>query len=222
MTFGHDVGAKPPKLRHEEALVDSDLAESISALKDIFAERGIRVHFGRASPELVAGLKAKLRLPRRYREFLIEADPIDVETRTPSERIRLIPAAHLEQEQGGFALDSSGQLLESPTPSGWRPNWVVIGHSSLLGDPYFLDVSSPDAEGDCSVYTAMSGTDAWKPRLCASSFALFLRILAIGMEVAKGFAEDDIDMDDEDVFREAVATQIRQYDPAALKAGHWT
>ena len=57
---------------------------------------------------------------------------------------------------------------------------------------------------------------------CASSFALFLRILAIGMEVAKGFGEDDLDMDDETVFREALGPKMRQYDPAAVKAGHWT
>jgi hypothetical protein len=68
----------------------------------------------------------------------------------------------------------------------------------------------------------MSGTDLWKPRLCASSFALFVRILALGMEVAEGFAEDDLDMDDEQVFRDALGPKIRQYDPAALKAGHWT
>ena len=202
--------------------MDSDLAESVTALKAVFEVRGISAHFGKASPESVAELKAKLKLPRRYRDFLGEAAPVDVETRTPAERIRLIPSTQLEQEQRGFALDAHGHPLSSACASGWRPDWIIVGHSSLLGDPYFLDVGSPDAEGDCPVYTAMSGTDAWKPRLCASSFALFLRILAIGMEVAKGFAEEDIDMDDEDVFREAVAAQIRQYDPAALKAGHWT
>jgi hypothetical protein len=202
--------------------VDSDLAEAISALKAIFADRGIPAHFGRASPELVHGLRAKLKVPRRYRDFLKEADPIDVETRTPAERIRLIPAAQLEAEQRGFALDDSGQRVQCASASGWRPDWIIVGRSSLLGDPYFLDLSSPDAEGDCPVYTAMSGTDLWKPRLCASSYAMFLRILAIGMEVAKGFSEDDIDIDDEDVFRESVASQIRLYDPAALKAGHWT
>ena len=56
----------------------------------------------------------------------------------------------------------------------------------------------------------------------ASSFAMFLRILAISMEVAKGFPERDVDMDDEQVFRESLGPRIREYDPAALKAGHWT
>ena len=202
--------------------MDSDLAESISALKESFARRGLRASFGSAGPELLADLRTKLRLPRRFREFLAAADPTDVETRTPSERVRLVPAANLAREQCGFALGDGGEPRQTPTAQGWRPSWIIIGHSALLGDPYFLDTSSPDAEGDCPVCTAMSGTETWKPRLCASSFALFLRILALGMEVAEGFAGDDLDVEDEQVFRDALGPRIRQYDPAAVKAGHWT
>ncbi len=202
--------------------MDSDLAESFSALKESFERRGIPATFANGDADLVARLKEKLGLPRRYREFLLAGDPIDVETRTPSERVRLLPTAELEAEQKEFALDESGKLRTAPTASGWRPSWIIVGHSSLLGDPYFLDISMPDAEGDCAVYTAMSGTDSWKPRLCASSFAMFIRILAIGMEVAEGFADEDVDMDDEQVFRDTLGPRIRQYDPAALKAGHWT
>jgi hypothetical protein len=202
--------------------LDSDLAESISALRDAFAKRHVRAKFGKAEAAAVDQLKAQLKLPRRFREFLLAANPEDVETRTPAERVKLIPAQRLAEEQTGFALAENGSLRSGAASNGWRAGWVIIGHSSLLGDPYFLDVSSPDAEGDCPVYTAMNGTDNWKPRLCASSFALFLRILAVGMEVAKGFPEEDIDMDDEQVFREALGPKIREYDPAALKAGHWT
>ena len=212
--------APPGRRKHRD--VDSDLAESVSALKESFSRRGLRAQFGNANRELVLQLRDKLKIPRRLRDFLGEADPVDVETRTPSERLRLVPSAQLEREQMGFALTDRGELRPDPTPQGWRPSWVIIGHSALLGDPYFLDVSSPDAEGDCPVYTAMSGTDNWKPRLCASSFALFLRILALAMEVAEGFADDDLDMDDEQVFRDTLGPRIRQYDPAALKAGHWT
>jgi hypothetical protein len=202
--------------------LDSDLAESISALRDAFAKRHVRAKFGKAEAAAVDQLKAQLKLPRRFREFLLAANPEDVETRTPVERVKLIPAQRLAEEQNGFALAEGGTLRSVAAANGWRAGWVIIAHSSLLGDPYFLDVSSPDAEGDCPVYTAMSGTDSWKPRLCASSFAMFLRILAVGMDVAKGFPEEDIDMDDEQVFREALGPKIREYDPAALKAGHWT
>ncbi len=202
--------------------MDSDLAEAVSALKAAFERRAVPATFSKADPALVDALKSSLRIPRRYREFLLHADPTDVETRTPAERVRLVPAAQLKEEQKGFALTDSGELIDKPTAAGWRASWVIVGHSALLGDPYFLDISSPDAEGDCPVFTAMSGTDLWKPRLCASSFALFVRILALGMELAEGFADDDIDMDDEQVFRDTFGPKIREYDPAALKAGHWT
>lgn len=200
--------------------MDSDLAESISALKKSLARRGAR--FGRAEPAVVDALHAKLRLPRRYREFLLAADPVDVETVTPAERVRLVPSDRVAEEQRGLALTPQDALAPGASPNGWRPSWIVIGHSTLLGDPYFLDVASPDPEGDCPVFTAMSGTELWKPRLCASSFAMFLRILAIGMEVAEGFPEESIDFDDEQFFRESLGPRIREYDPAALKAGHWT
>jgi hypothetical protein len=204
------------------ATVDSDLSEAVSALKQSFQSRGIRATFGRADPEQVTVLRSKLKLPRRYREFLLETDALDVEIRTPIESFRLLPSSRLLEEQRGFALTEAGETRDRPSPTGWRPSWVIIGHSTLLGDPYFLDTTLLDAEGDCPVFTAMSGTEQWKARLCASSFALFVRILAIGMEVAEGFAEDNLDIDDESVFRESIGPRIRQYDPAAVKAGHWT
>jgi hypothetical protein len=182
----------------------------------------MRATFGRADPEQVQILRAKLKLPRRYREFLLETDPLDVETRTPCERVRLLPSSRLMEEQTGFALSAEGGRQDRPTPTGWRPSWVIVAHSTLLGDPYFLDTALPDPEGDCPVSTAMSGTDQWKPRLCASSFALFVRILALGMEVAEGFPDDNLDIDDESVFREALGPKIRLHDPAAVKGGHWT
>jgi len=208
--------------RRRVANVDSDLTESISALRQAFERAGQTPQLGNASPELLDRLKEKLRLPRRYRSFLKTCDPLDVEVATPTERVRLIAGADLEREQDGYALADSGELIGAPNDAGWRPEWIIIGHSGLLGDPYFLDVSRADAEGDCPVYTAMSGTDAWQPKLCASTFAMFVRILAINLEVARDFDIDDYDADNERVFREAVAPRIREYDPAAVKAGHWT
>lgn len=202
--------------------MDSDLAESISALRQAFDSGGHSPTLGQAPTGLLDGLREKLRLPRRYRSFLEDCDPVEVEIATPIERVCLLPASDLEQEQRGYALEDDGSLRSTPTAAGWKPEWVIIGHSGLLGDPYFLDVSNADAEGDCPVYTAMSGTDQWQPKLCASSFAMFVRILAINLEVAQGFDIDDYDTDNERVFRESVAPRIREYDPAAVKAGHWS
>jgi hypothetical protein len=201
--------------------LDSDLAESVAALKDAFERRHLPASFGQNHPELLEQLRTQFKLPRRYRAFLRKCDPLECETRTPAERVRLVPASELLKEQEGFCL-KQGQLLSSPRDNGWRPSWIIIGHSTLLGDPYFLDVNEPDAEGDCPVYTAMSGTERWEQRLCASSFATFLRLLAVTMEVAEGFHSSKLDYEDEFVFREALGPKIREYDPAALKAGHWT
>jgi hypothetical protein len=198
--------------------VDSDLAEAVQSLKGVFEQRGIPVKFGRADAGVLDGLRKALKVPVRFRSFLGEADPLDVETVSPVERVRLFPASKLLEEQLGY-----GQASESVTAHPqWRKSWVLIGRSALLGDPYFLDVSKLDAEGDCPVYTAMTGTDTLKPALCASSFQQFLRILATTMEVATGFGEAVLDDDDERTFREALAPKIKTIDSAALRAGHWT
>jgi hypothetical protein len=195
--------------------VDSDLAESVAALKDIFSRRAISVRFGKATPAVVEELRKALRVPARYRAFLLAADPLDVETVTPVERVRLIPSDKLVSEQ---SMGDGGAVAQAA----WRKSWIVIARSALLGDPYFLDISKLDAEGDCPVFTCMMGTDSIKPELCGSSFQQFLRILATSMEVASGFGDAIMDDDDEAIFRETLAPKIKTIDSAALRAGHWT
>lgn len=196
--------------------MDSDLAESVSALKSVFQKRFIPANFGSADDAAVARLSSELGLPLRYSAFLKAADPLDVETATPSERIRFVPAAELEQEQSGYGKGDA----DNPPMNGWREGWVVIAYSALLGDPYFLDTTKGDAEGDCPVMTAMSGAEL-KPVLCASNFACFIKILATAMEVAEGFS-DHCDHDEEHIFREALRAKIRVVDQMALREGHWT
>lgn len=198
--------------------MDSDLAESVSALKEIFEKRGLAHQWGKAAPSEVEELRKAFRIPSRYRTFLLEANPLDVETVTPVERVRLIPAESLRAEQVGYAV-TEGETAANPN---WRKAWVVVARSALLGDPYFLDLTKLDAEGDCPVYTAMAGADTLRPTLCASSFQQFLRILATAMEVATGFGEAVVDHDDEGIFREALAPKIKTIDAAALRSGHWT
>jgi hypothetical protein len=202
----------------EANYVDSDLADAVEALKAVFAKRKLPCSFGKAPQALVDELRKQLHIPSRHRSFLLAADPEKVETVTPVERVRLIPAAEIVKAQ---------RLIQNPgdggtAPLDWRQSWVVIGESSLLGDPYFLDVSKPDPEGDCPVYTAMSGQDRWAPTLAASSFAQFLRILSTAMEIAAGFGDAIMDDEDEDAFREALGPKVKIIDAAASRAGHWT
>lgn len=198
--------------------MDSDLADAVEGLKTIFQKRKIEHAFGKADKALVEDLKKKLRVPSRFRAFLTAADPEKVETVTPVERVRLFPAAELVKAQDLVKLPQDGGTV----PLDWKPSWVVIGESSLLGDPYFLDVSKPDPEGDCPVYTAMSGSERWNATLAASSFAQFLRILSTAMEIAAGFGDAIMDDEDEDSFREALGPKVKVIDSAALRAGHWT
>jgi hypothetical protein len=194
--------------------VDSDLADAVQGLKQVFTKRKIEAVFGKAAPDLVDRLKKELKVPPRYRAFLLGANPERVETVTPVERVRFFPAGEITQAQSLVRKDGG--------PADWKPSWVVIGESSLLGDPYFLDVSKLDPEGDCPVYTAMSGQDRWTPTLAASSVAQFLRILATAMEIAAGFGDAIMDDEDEDSFREALGPKVKVIDAAALRAGHWT
>jgi hypothetical protein len=198
--------------------VDSDLADAVEGLKAVFAKRKVPCTFGKAPAELVDSLKKQLRIVPRYRGLLLAANPEKCETVTPVERVRLIPADELVKAQQNVVSPPDG----GSAPADWKPSWIVIGESSLLGDPYFLDVSKPDPEGDCPVYTAMSGQDKWQPTLAASSFAQFLRILSTAMEIAAGFGDAIMDDEDEDSFREALGPKVKVIDPAALRAGHWT
>jgi hypothetical protein len=202
----------------DEVDVDSDLADAVEGLKAVFKRRKVEANFGKAPPDLVDSLKKQLRIPPRYRSFLLAANPSKVETVTPVERIRLIPAEELASSQPSVAGDAGGKKA----PLDWKPSWVVIGESALLGDPYFLDVAKIDAEGDCPVYTAMSGHERWVPTLAGSTFAQFLRILSTAMEIAAGFGDAIMDDEDEDAFREALGPKLKVIDTAAMRAGHWT
>src|SRR6187431_1300427 len=99
--------------------MDSDLSDSLSALKACFQRRHIPANFTSSSEELISELKAKLRLTRRYRTFLLEANPSECETRTPSERVQLLRAEELLKEQEGFALQDGDRILR-PRQNGWR------------------------------------------------------------------------------------------------------
>ncbi len=198
--------------------MDSDLADAVEGLKTVFQKRKFECAFGKTDKAFVEDLKKKLRLPSRYRAFLLSADPLKVETVTPVERVRLLPSAELEKAQVAIKTPQDGGSV----PADWKASWVVVAESSLLGDPYFLDVSKLDPEGDCPVYTAMSGQERWNPTLAASSFAQFLRILATAMEIAAGFGDAIMDDEDEDSFREALGPKVKVIDAAAMRAGHWT
>jgi hypothetical protein len=203
--------------------MDSDLRDAVGALRAVFERRKLQAKWGQAAAERVEELKKDFRVPPRFRAFLIAADPIEVETATPVERIRLFSSDKLREGQVGYGMGEDGVSLVTGKEGDWKKSWVVIGTSSLFGDPYFLDVSKLDAEGDCPVYTGQkSERGNWKTTLAASSFASFLQILAFGMELAAGFGEAVFDEQDDNAFRESLEPKIKAIDPAAARAKHWS
>jgi hypothetical protein len=203
--------------------MDSDLRDAVDALRAVFARRKLPSQWGTAAPTLVEELKKELRVPARFRAFLLAADPVDVETVTPVEKIKLLAADKLRAGQVGYSVAEDGTSLVTGKEGDWKKSWVVIGESTLFGDPYFLDVAKLDAEGDCPVYAAQkTEKGTWKVTLAASSFASFLQIIVAGMELAAGFGEAVFDEQDDDAFREALEPKIKAFDPAAARAKHWS
>lgn len=203
--------------------MDSDLREAVGALRAVFERRKIESQWSTTPPEVLTELKTKYRVPQRYRAFLAAANPLEVETVTPVEKVRLFSADKLGEGQIGYAVGEDGATLVTGKEGDWKKSWVVIGVSTLFGDPYFLDVSKLDAEGDCPVYAGQkTERGTWKTVLAASSFASFINILAIGMELASGFGEAVFDQHDDDAFRQALEPKIKAFDPAAARAKHWS
>ncbi len=192
--------------------MDADLVEAVAALQDGFKEAGQRFLVGKGDPAVVAELKKRFALTARFRDFLLAFDAHDVDAALPIERVRFLPVSEL----------AAANAPSTERGADWKPTWFLFAESSLLGDPYFLDLGSRDSEGDCPVRTAMSGQDRWQPTLAASSFAQFLRIIGAGLKLAKGFGTRLADVDDEDTFREGMVSRLRAIDGGALKSGHWT
>ena len=86
--------------------------------------------------------------------------------------IDLIPARDLASAQQGYG----------DADCGWQPEWLVVGHEELCGDPLFIDTD----DEDFPVYTAEHGTGAWRPRLIAFSFRHFGQILEHLSELSRG------------------------------------
>jgi hypothetical protein len=215
--------ARFPEPREVFSEMDSDLREAVDLLRAVFERRKLKSQWGTASADVVNELKKDFRVPARYRSFLQEANPVEVETVTPVEKVRLFAAEKLRDGQVGYAVGEDGTSLVTGKEGDWKKSWVVIATSTHFGDPYFLDVSKLDAEGDCPVYVGQkTEKGTWKTTLAASSFASFVHILALSMELAAGFGEAVFDEGDDQAFREALSPKIKALDPAAARARHWS
>ena len=199
--------------------MDSDLADAVETLKAIFAKRKLPCSFSKAPPATIDDLRKQLRVPSRYRSFLLAANPEKVETVTPVERIRLIPAEEIVKAQA---------LVQTPGASGaapldWKASWVVDRRELAARRSVLPGCGQARPRGRLPRLHGDERTGPLERRsLAASSFAQFLRILSTAMEIAAGFGDAIMDDEDEDSFREALGPKVKMIDAAALRAGHWT
>ncbi len=97
----------------------------------------------------------------------------------------LEPREGLAQAQIGYSRHPDGSDLTGSAEGEWRREWRVFGRDTLLGDPFFADVSNERLP----VYTAMHGMGQWKPDVVSESLAGFLAALDLLVKTSKQDAD---------------------------------
>lgn len=97
----------------------------------------------------------------------------------------LEPRGGLAEAQLGYGTHPDGSDLSGSAEGDWRKEWQVFGRDTLLGDPYFTDVS----DEQLPVYTAMHGMGQWKPDIVSESLAGFMAALELLAKTSKQHAE---------------------------------
>src|SRR2546425_11908202 len=87
--------------------------------------------------------------------------------------VLLFPVAALEEAQLGYSVGNAGEILAGENEGDWKSNWLVIGMEDLIGDPIFVDLNNQELP----VFTAAHGEGAWNPKLIASSFEVFIKVM---------------------------------------------
>jgi hypothetical protein len=81
--------------------------------------------------------------------------------------LRIFSSTELEKGQTGYSPSSEGDFLCDGNSGSWKPEWIVIGYDTSLGDPIILDTSS------AQIMTAMHGEGSWEPYSIAKSLHAF-------------------------------------------------
>jgi hypothetical protein len=115
--------------------------------------------------------------------------------------IELLAPEEIDDAQVGYSRSAEGK------PGSWRPEWIVIGRETALGDPIILDNPSPDLR----VMSAMHGEGAWKPVVIAASLAGFgdalreLKRASVGRETPAALEQNPLSSDQ----RELILPRMR-------------
>lgn len=94
--------------------------------------------------------------------------------------LKLFTPEELEKHQVGYSRSQEGKSFCDGAPGSWRPEWLVIGYETGLGDPIFLDTSVRALP----VLTAMHGAGSWEPETIALSLEDFATALRAFKEIS--------------------------------------
>ncbi len=118
-----------------------------------------------------------------HSEKLVELIPIEARSfHFGALGFALEPRDGLAEAQLGYSRHpNDGSDLTGAEEGDWLKGWQVFGRDTLVGDPYFADVS----DERLPVYTAMHGMGQWKPNVVSESLAGFLAALEFLSTAAK-------------------------------------
>ena len=76
----------------------------------------------------------------------------------------------INEMQLGYSVHPDGNDLSGTNEGDWIKEWIVIGHDTELGDPFFVD----SRDQNFPVYTAMHGMGTWDPYFVSNSLKSFI------------------------------------------------
>lgn len=133
--------------------------------------------------------------------------------------IRLFSMAEMDDAQVGYSRTEDGRSLCDGSKGCWKPEWIVIGHETGLGDPIILDASSLKFP----VMTAMHGEGEWSPQMIAESLEAFGASLQAVKEISAG-REDPAALEQNplsDNDRERVLERIKSANRSEMDLDFW-
>jgi len=74
-----------------------------------------------------------------------------------------------EDAQLGYRTHPNGSDLTGSGEGDWKKSWYVIGRDTVVGDPFFVDLSTENFP----IYTAMHGAGNWNPTLVSKDLSGF-------------------------------------------------
>ena len=96
--------------------------------------------------------------------------------------IKLFAPEEINEAQLGYSVHPNGESLVGNEDGDWQSTWIVIGHTTDLGDPIFVDTCTEHLP----VFIAMHGQGCWESQIISHSYQAFLKVMAQFSELSFG------------------------------------